>query len=100
MFRIARNERKAVRDGGCGDGKRAIRMIADFDRSLREHGPSFYRHLFWESGVVGQVLYLEAEEQYCLQSLLLQMMLLCCLMYLLLLLLEYTYHLVKMTHSR
>ena len=36
------------------------------DRRLRraassEHGPSFYRHLFWESGVVGQVLYLEAE---------------------------------------
>ena len=36
-------------------------MIADFDASLQEFGPSFYRHLFWESGVVGQVLYLEAE---------------------------------------
>ena len=24
-------------------------------------GPSFYRHLFWETGMVGQVLYLEAE---------------------------------------
>ena len=32
-----------------------------FDASLDEHGPSFYRQLFWESGVVGQVLYLEAE---------------------------------------
>ena len=36
-------------------------MIADFDASLQAFGPSFYRHLFWESGVVGQVLYLEAE---------------------------------------
>ena len=36
-------------------------MIADFDASLDEYGPSFYRHLFWESGMVGQVLYLEAE---------------------------------------
>ena len=25
----------------------------------REHGPSFYRHLFWETGFVGQVLYLK-----------------------------------------
>ena len=36
-------------------------MIADFEESLREHGESFYRHLFWESGFVGQILYLEAE---------------------------------------
>ncbi len=36
-------------------------MIAEFDASLQAFGPSFYRHLFWESGVVGQVLYLEAE---------------------------------------
>ena len=43
------------------DGFFSLGMIADFDRSLVEHGPSFYRHLFWESGVVGQVLYLEAE---------------------------------------
>jgi hypothetical protein len=36
-------------------------MIAEFDASLKEFGGSFYRHLFWEAGVVGQVLYLEAE---------------------------------------
>jgi hypothetical protein len=36
-------------------------MIADFDASLAEYGRSFYRHLFWESGLVGQILYLEAE---------------------------------------
>jgi hypothetical protein len=36
-------------------------MLADFDRSLQEFGPAFYRRLFWESGVVGQMLYLDAE---------------------------------------
>jgi hypothetical protein len=45
----------------ASDGCFSLGMIADFDRSLAEHGPSFYRHLFWESGVVGQALYLEAE---------------------------------------
>ena len=29
--------------------------------SLDERGPWFYPRLFWESGTVGQVLYLEAE---------------------------------------
>jgi nitroreductase len=36
-------------------------MVAEFDAPLERFGPSFYRHLFWESGIVGQVLYLEAE---------------------------------------
>ena len=45
----------------AADGFFSLGMIADFDASLAEFGPSFYRHLFWESGVVGQVLYLEAE---------------------------------------
>lgn len=45
----------------AADGFFSLGMIADFDASLDQFGPSFYRHLFWESGVVGQVLYLEAE---------------------------------------
>jgi SagB-type dehydrogenase family enzyme len=45
----------------AADGFFSLGMIADFDASLAEFGPSFYRHLFWESGVVGHVLYLEAE---------------------------------------
>jgi hypothetical protein len=45
----------------ASDGCFSLGMIADFDASHAEHGPSFYRHLFWESGVVGQILYLEAE---------------------------------------
>jgi SagB-type dehydrogenase family enzyme len=45
----------------ASDGFFSLGMIADFDASLIEFGPSFYRRLFWESGVLGQVLYLEAE---------------------------------------
>ena len=45
----------------AADGFFSLGMIADFDASLERCGASFYRHLFWESGVVGQVLYLEAE---------------------------------------
>src|SRR4029079_4348576 len=45
----------------AADGVFMLGMIADFDAGLAAHGASFYRHLFWESGVVGQVLYLEAE---------------------------------------
>jgi hypothetical protein len=36
-------------------------MIAEFGEVLRTQGPWWYRRLFWESGVLGQVLYLEAE---------------------------------------
>ncbi|MEW5977869.1 MAG: SagB/ThcOx family dehydrogenase [Acidobacteriota bacterium] len=45
----------------AADGCFSLGMIAEFERPLREHGPWFYPRLFWESGVVGQVLYLEAE---------------------------------------
>jgi hypothetical protein len=37
-------------------------MIADYKTSLAAYGAPFYRNLFWEAGLVGQVLYLEAEE--------------------------------------
>ncbi len=45
----------------AADGFFSLGMLADFDASLHTFGPSFYRHLFWETGMVGQVLYLEAE---------------------------------------
>jgi SagB-type dehydrogenase family enzyme len=45
----------------AGDGAFALGMIAEFEPALRGHGPWFYRRLFWETGVIGQVLYLEAE---------------------------------------
>jgi len=37
-------------------------MIAEYMDSLVVYGAGFYRNLFWEAGLVGQVLYLEAEE--------------------------------------
>ena len=46
----------------AGDGAFSLAMIADYWDSLVTHGPAFYRSLFWEAGLVGQVLYLEAEE--------------------------------------
>ena len=45
----------------AADGCFSLGMIASVDASLNEYGPWFYRHLFWESGFVGQILYLEAE---------------------------------------
>jgi hypothetical protein len=45
----------------AGDSAFSLGMIAEFEPSLRRHGPWFYRRLFWETGVIGQVLYLEAE---------------------------------------
>jgi len=45
----------------AGDGFFSLGMIARFEPALRERGESFYRRLFWECGLIGQVLYLEAE---------------------------------------
>lgn len=39
----------------------SLGMIAEFDEALDEDGPWSYRRLFWEAGMIGQVLYLEAE---------------------------------------
>jgi SagB-type dehydrogenase family enzyme len=46
----------------AGDGAFSLAMLADYMDSLVTYGASFYRNLFWEAGLVGQVLYLEAEE--------------------------------------
>jgi SagB-type dehydrogenase family enzyme len=46
----------------AGDGAFSLGMIADYIESLTTYGAAFYRNLFWEAGMVGQVLYLEAEE--------------------------------------
>jgi len=44
----------------AGDSAFSLGMLADFDASL-ENAPWRYRQLYWEAGMVGQVLYLEAE---------------------------------------
>ena len=46
----------------AGDGVFSLAMIADYKNSLVTYGAAFYRNLFWEAGMVGQLLYLEAEE--------------------------------------
>ena len=67
LIRLARGDcRRIAARVSCNqeiaaDGFFSLGMLADFDLSLEEFGPSFYRQLFWESGLVGQVLYLEAE---------------------------------------
>jgi SagB-type dehydrogenase family enzyme len=57
----SRSQRVSCDQEIAADGFFSLGMIADFDASLDEYGPPFYRNLFWESGVVGQMLYLEAE---------------------------------------
>jgi len=43
------------------DGFFSLSMLARFEEPLCTRGEWFYRRLFWECGLIGQVLYLEAE---------------------------------------
>ena len=45
----------------AGDSAFSLGMLAEFEGSLRERGAWWYPRLFWEAGLLGQVLYLEAE---------------------------------------
>ena len=45
----------------AGDGCFSAAMIAAFEGPINRYGPWFYPRLFWECGMIGQVLYLEAE---------------------------------------
>jgi SagB-type dehydrogenase family enzyme len=45
----------------AGDSYFSLGMIAEFSTSIRRYGPVFYRSLHWEAGLIGQILYLEAE---------------------------------------
>ncbi|MEY4704347.1 MAG: hypothetical protein RL042_543 [Nitrospirota bacterium] len=58
--------RKAAVQVSChqdiaGDSAFSLGMIAEFEDRLREGGAWWYPRLFWEAGLLGQVLYLEAE---------------------------------------
>jgi SagB-type dehydrogenase family enzyme len=60
--------RDAARTLSCGqeiagDSCFSLGMIADFEGPIRVEGGGAYRRLFWEAGLVGQVLYLEAEAE-------------------------------------
>ena len=57
--------RKAARTLSChqdiaSTSAFSLGMLAEFDASL-QHAASLYRQLYWEAGLLGQVLYLEAE---------------------------------------
>jgi len=45
----------------ASDGIFSLGMLAEFRASIEKRGPWFYPRLFWETGLIGQVLYLEAE---------------------------------------
>ena len=45
----------------AADGFFGLGMIARMEAPLREQGEWMYRRLFWECGLIGQALYLEAE---------------------------------------
>jgi hypothetical protein len=66
LFCIGEHDYKRTAAGvSCGqdiaaDGAFSLGMIAEFADTI-EMGAFWYRRLFWESGIIGQVLYLEAE---------------------------------------
>ncbi len=47
----------------AGDGAFSVAMLAKFEPVLSEQGPHFYPRLFWETGMIGQILYLESEAE-------------------------------------
>jgi hypothetical protein len=44
----------------AADGFFSIAMLANFQENILQ-GPWLYKRLFWECGLIGQILYLEAE---------------------------------------
>jgi SagB-type dehydrogenase family enzyme len=66
LFRLEEGDtRSLARFASCqqqiaADSAFAVAMLADL-RPAREAGPWWYRRLHWEAGLLGQVLYLEAE---------------------------------------
>jgi SagB-type dehydrogenase family enzyme len=67
LFFLAEGDaRRAAQQTSCdqkiaADGAFAAAMLTEYRASLEAFGPWFYRRLYWETGVIGQVLYLEAE---------------------------------------
>jgi SagB-type dehydrogenase family enzyme len=63
---IERDTRAAAREIACqqdiaSDGCFSLAMLAGFSGPLQHYGPWFYPRLYWEAGMIGQLLYLEAE---------------------------------------
>lgn len=63
---IEADTRAAAREISCqqdiaSDGCFSLAMLAGFSGPLERYGPWFYPRLYWEAGMIGQLLYLEAE---------------------------------------
>ncbi|MES9981647.1 MAG: nitroreductase family protein, partial [Candidatus Thiodiazotropha sp. 6PLUC5] len=67
LYRLISTEvKKAARALSCHQDIAAssffsLGMLAEFDLALDQSGPQIYPELFWEAGLIGQVLYLQAE---------------------------------------
>lgn len=51
----------SCRQSIAADSAFSLGMLAEFDSRLQAEGAWFYPRLFWEAGLLGQILYLEAE---------------------------------------
>lgn len=66
LYRLVKaNSQKAAATLSChqriaSDSAFSLGMLSEFDTALKT-GPWAYKHLYWEAGMLGQVLYLEAE---------------------------------------
>ncbi|MCG8488912.1 MAG: SagB family peptide dehydrogenase [Chromatiales bacterium] len=63
---VSAEVKKAARAVSCHQDIAAssffsLGMLAEFDSALQTSGPLAYPELFWEAGLIGQVLYLQAE---------------------------------------
>ncbi len=63
---LERDTRGAAREISCqqdiaSDGCFSLAMLAEFSDPLQRYGPWFYPRFYWEAGMIGQLLYLEAE---------------------------------------
>lgn len=62
---VSASSRNAAKTVSChqaiaADSAFSLGMLAEFDETI-QHAPWSYRQLFWEAGIIGQTLYLEAE---------------------------------------
>ncbi len=66
LYRLASGDARALathlscHQDIAGESCFSLGMLARFEPTLRERGPWFYPRLFWECGMIGQVLYLQA----------------------------------------
>ncbi|MBF0161517.1 MAG: SagB/ThcOx family dehydrogenase [Magnetococcales bacterium] len=69
LYRLAQGDLRGVaqqlscRQEIAADGAFSLGMLGEFTAALAQQGAWAYRSLFWEAGMLGQTLYLEAEAE-------------------------------------